>query len=112
MPEQTVCKGKESADKKVCYWGDILFLHLVKSKNTLSGRGQAHFSRRIGGLVGTEWQADSPGKGTGPGKKGGCRHCVGNAESIRKISKIARTRRKYLLHPITRATGSPLGTDL
>ncbi|MEI7673515.1 MAG: hypothetical protein WCK00_15515, partial [Deltaproteobacteria bacterium] len=63
--------------------------------------------RRIGRVEEPKWQANPPKNGAGPGKKEGCRHCVGNAESNSKISMIARTGRKYLLHPIPRATGFP-----
>jgi len=46
-------------------------------------------SRRIGRVEVPEWLADPIGKGAEPGEKGGCRHCVGNSESISKIIKRA-----------------------
>ncbi|MFH1336869.1 MAG: hypothetical protein ABII96_10170 [Candidatus Zixiibacteriota bacterium] len=59
-------------------------------------------SGSIGGmfLFVKEYFASTLGKGAAPGKKGGCRHCVGNSESIRKIKHVRLERYFASVHPM------------
>jgi hypothetical protein len=79
---------------------------LLGENQTVHNRTSVLFVKKNRWSGGTEWLANHPGKGAGPGKKGGCRHCVDNSESISKISKITRTNSKK--HPC-QAHGNDVG---